>query len=307
MTLSPPKPTEDIGIIVGRFQTPWLHTGHVSLIESVQSLHGRVIIILGVSPVRNSLNDPLDIRSRVRMIQDLYPNIDVHSIMDAAEDKAWSMNLDALAHGLMTPTQTFRYYGGRDSFIGHYTGSRPTTVLESDEYYSATQVRKEVRTDYPRNLDFRAGMVAASAERYPTAFQTVDVAILREHDGQWDEILLGRKKDEAGWRLIGGFSDPTSESLEHDARREVYEETGLTVTDITYRFSCLVDDWRYRSGKDKIKTAVFTAFYDHGRPEAQDDIAEVKWFVVKDLPLSSIVPVHQPIFKKLYPDQYAKS
>lgn len=298
--LSPPDPKEDVGVIVGRFQTPWLHEGHHALIQSVRRLHGRIIVILGVSPVRNSMMDPLDVRSRRRMIWDSYADVDIDSIMDMADDTAWSLKLDKLVASLLTPHQTARYYGGRDSFIEHYKGNRPTSVLEAKQYYSASAVRKEVRTNYPASKDFRAGMVSASAERYPTAYQTVDVAIFKGDNDS--EILLGRKPDEKRWRLIGGFSDPESDCLETDARREAYEETGLSVGGVRYLFSTLVDDWRYRNGKDKIKTAVFYAKYTHGRPEGGDDIAEVRWFKIDELNLrNDIVATHQPLFMKLFP------
>ncbi|WP_233555428.1 NUDIX hydrolase [Deinococcus sp. RM] len=45
-----------------------------------------------------------------------------------------------------------------------------------------------------------------------------------------DEVLLQRRVDTGGWGTPGGLSEP-GESLEDTLRREVHEETGLTVLD----------------------------------------------------------------------------
>ena len=149
---------------------------------------------------------------------------------------------------------------------------------------------------YPPNRDFRAGMIAATDNRYPTAFQTVDVAILNDDR---TKVLLGRKPAEKHFRFIGGFSDPASNSLEEDARREVMEETGIEITDPVYITSARVDDWRYRGEVDCIKTALFVAHYQSGRPEGSDDVAEVRWFALDQLATADLMPEHDELFHRL--------
>ena len=58
----------------------------------------------------------------------------------------------------------------------------------------------------------------------PVIMVTAGVVILNS-DG---ELLLQNRADGSGWGLIGGFIE-LGESLEAAARREVHEETGLTV------------------------------------------------------------------------------
>jgi len=114
------------------------------------------------------------------------------------------------------------------------------------------------------------------------------------------QILLGRKSTDKLFRFPGGFSDPNSDSLEADARREVAEEMGVEVGDVRYVGSTLVNDWRYRNEPDCIKTALFTAAYVHGRPTPSDDMdAEVRWFVLADLTEKDIAPSHRPLFRML--------
>ena len=86
-------------------------------------------------------------------------------------------------------------------------------------------------SNYNPNEQYRAGIVAAQANRFATAYQCVDLAIVDDVG----RILMGRKPNETKWRFIGGFSDPNSPSLEADARREAAEETGVEVDGIKYK------------------------------------------------------------------------
>lgn len=57
---------EDIstGVIIGRFQVPFLHQVHKELIETVVNNHNKTIIILGVSPIPCTIRNPLDFEGR---------------------------------------------------------------------------------------------------------------------------------------------------------------------------------------------------------------------------------------------------
>jgi bifunctional NMN adenylyltransferase/nudix hydrolase len=266
------KPT-DVGVIVGRFQVNELHEAHIDLITSVTNKHDRVFVFLGNSIIRNTTSNPLDYRARRAMIADKFPSVEIHYINDNPSDAAWSKNLDKLISEQLMPLQTVTLYGSRDSFLKGYSGKYNTCELEATTFISGTEVRRRVSNNYPATSDYRAGMIAATAYRYPTAFQCVDIAVVNDKQ----EVLLARKPDEKKWRFIGGFSDPRTSSLEEDAKREVQEEAGIEVEIISYLGSTLIDDWRYRGEQDKIKTALFLAKYIFGKPEGADDIAEVKW------------------------------
>lgn len=286
----------DVGVIVGRFQVHELHEGHRDLIQYVCGRHSKVIIVLGLSPVTPSLSNPLDFEARKQMLLDFAPAVNVIYVTDQGADAVWSRKLDNAIWGVHNPHQSIVLYGGRDSFIDHYEGEFPTLELTQAEFWSGTAVRKQIARSSVRNSpDFRAGVVWATSARFPTAYQTVDVAILNE-DGQ--KILLGRKPNEKQFRFIGGFSDPKSDSLETDCRREVAEEAGVEIGDVTYIGSRVQDDWRYRGEADCIKTALFKAKYLHGRPTPGDDIEEVRWF---DLPVRGILTEsHVPLMSMLY-------
>jgi len=285
----------DVGVIIARFQSHELSEGHRNLIKSVQDRHQQVIIFLGLSPLRNTHRNPLDFKSRQKMIWEVFPDVDVLYVDDQSSDEVWSAKLDAQIAKFTKPGHTATLYGSRDSFISHYKGKRPTCELEPDTFVSATQIRKQISISYPPTKDFRAGMIAATASRYPTCYQTVDVAIFNEKN----EVLMVQKPNESNWRFPGGFSDVNSPSLEADAKREVQEETGVEVDEIKYIGSALVDDWRYRSEVDKIKTAFFKVKYVFGRPEGKDDVAFAKWFKVNDLTTANVMPEHHILLTML--------
>ena len=278
----------DVAVIVGRFQVNELHEAHIDLITSVLNKHDRVLVFLGNSTIRNTLNNPLDYRARRTMIADKFPAVEIHYINDNPSDSTWTKNLDKLIGEQLLPMQTVTLYGSRDSFLKCYTGKFNTCELEATTFISGTEVRRRVCNNYPPTADYRAGMIAATAYRFPTAFQTVDIAVVNDKG----ELLLARKPEEKKWRFIGGFSDPASVSLEEDAKREVQEEAGVEVGNITYLGSTLINDWRYRGEIDKIKTALFVAKYVFGKPEGADDVAEVKWVSINNLTKNDIVETH---------------
>lgn len=281
------KKVTDVGVIVGRFQVHELHDAHKDLIKSVQERHDETIIFLGLSPVRNTINNPLDFKSRKKMINEAFPDIQVYYIDDVHDDNIWSSNLDSQLSKWLNPSQSATLYGSRDSFLKCYHGRFPTCELESQFFISGTEIRRQVANSYGPSKDYRAGMIAATTHRYPTAFQAVDVAVMSDF-----KVLMARKSLEKKWRFIGGFSDPCSESLEDDTRREVKEESGVEIENIRYVGSRKINDWRYRQEKDCIKTALFVADYVSGKPEGADDVAECKWFSIHELNNSLLVEEH---------------
>lgn len=288
----------DVGIIVGRFQIHELHEAHRDLIDSVQNMHNRVIIFVGLSPLRNTPTNPLDFNTRKRMIQETYPEIEVYYVEDNPSDELWSKSLDKQIEKWTKPYQTVMLYGSRDSFIPSYFGKYPVTELSSTKYISGTEIRRRISNSFPPTLEFRAGVISASMNRYPTCYPTVDIAIIDKSKGA---VLLGRKEHEDALRFIGGFATPDSTSFEEDARREVMEETGVSVDDITYIGSATINDWRYKKETDKIKTLFFIATYQYGPTKANDDIAYVEWVSLVDLMMGriKIMPEHQILVELL--------
>lgn len=269
------------GVIIARFQTPYLHDGHRELIRQVSANHSKLIILLGVSPIMGSRKNPYDYYTREKMIKKDYPNIIVLPVSDHPSDRTWSETLDNLLKSVF-PTEQFCLYGSRDSFIPYYSGRFETVELPEHGDYNATELRRQYADKVFDSNDFRAGILYAYYNQYTKVFPTVDVATFRNNR---TEILLGKKSTNNKWRFIGGFSDPEDADYESAALRELIEETGdIEVGEMTYETSRKINDWRYRNEADKIITLLFSCDFIQGEPAAKDDIIDLNWFKLADLP-----------------------
>lgn len=128
------------GVIVGRFQVPKLHLGHIHLITEALLQCDRVFIWLGICPVKNKRN-PYDFNTRRDMIQKLFPQIEVGAIADCSSDQEWSERLDNKISYLPDP----HLFHSRDSFVSSYKGWYPTVEIPELKGYSGTQVRKSLK------------------------------------------------------------------------------------------------------------------------------------------------------------------
>ena len=284
----------DVGVVVGRFQVDELHEAHKELIQHVLNLHGKVFLFLGLSPCKCTVSNPLDFESRKQMILDCFPMITVMYITDTPSDTLWSERLDRQITELTGPNQSVLLYGGRESFIPYYNGRFETVELEPKLYVSGSDRRKYLSSRVKSSAEFRHGVIWATQNQYPKCFPTVDVAITDDRG----RILLGKKKDEDKFRLIGGFVNP-AETFESAAAREVKEESGVEVCDMEYVGSFAIDDWRYRSEIDKITTCLFTCNWLSGTPTPGDDICAVGWFELNKELIDNVVNNHKILINAL--------
>ena len=288
--------TTQHGVIIGRFQTPELHSEHIKLIQYVLDRHEKVILFLGVSPTLANKKHPMDFITRKYMIEEQFgiSKLTIMPLSDNKSNEIWSKQLDSKIKEVF-PLGSVTIYGSRDSFIPYYFGVNKTLELQPDVFVSATDIREVASKKVIGSSEFRAGIIYSVYNQFPIVYSTVDVAIIKD-----DEILLGQKLGETQWRFIGGFVDTTDESDEAAAKRETLEETGLEVADLEYVCSMQVEDWRYRGIKDRsIMTRFFKAKYIFGCPTPQDDINALKWFKLTPELENMLVEEHKKLFKKL--------
>ena len=106
-------------------------------------------------------------------------------------------------------------------------------------------------------------------------YPTVDVVV--EVEG--GIVLIERKSEPHGWALPGGFVD-YGETVEHGARREVLEETGLEVT-LVALLGVYSDPDRDPRQHNLSVTYIGRA---RGRPQGADDAARAEVFPLDALP-----------------------
>lgn len=285
-----------IGVVIGRFQAHDLHPGHHYLIAKVMKRHESVCILVGTRNAQPTVRDPLDFETRRLMIEQHYPAAVVMRLDDCITNKAWSLQVDGML-AQKFPGMPATLYGSRDSFVSAYSGAYPCKVVSEVPHMSATALRTGVARTPEKTASFRAGVIYGAAQRFPTSYQTVDIAVLNTPR---QEVLLARKEHDAPlWRFIGGFVDPHDATLEYAARREASEETGMIeIGNVKYCASVRIPDFRYRGQQDQIMTSFFTAEYIFGRPVASDDIVEVAWHPLKGMS-DLLMPHHKPLGEAL--------
>lgn len=282
------------GVVVARFQTPKLHAGHRYLLDTVASKHRELLVVLGDPRTWvGTATNPLDTATRAAMVRHHYPKAHVESVVDRRSDARWSEDLDA-AVARHAAAGDAVLYGSRDCFLRYYSGRYRGVELPPFEHHSGTELRLEAVTKPAGTFDFRCGVIYASTTRPRLAYPAVDVAIL---DRARDRVLLGRKDEDQDDRLrfVGGFVSPDDASFEAAARREAFGETsGIELGPMQYVGSRRIDDWRYRSGGDRIVSMLFVASYVFGHPHGADDLSGVSWVPLADL-RARLVEEHQPL------------
>ena len=119
---------------------------------------------------------------------------------------------------------------------------------------------------------------------YPRPALTVDLILLTREPSP--RVLLIQRKHEpfqGRWALPGGFVDE-GETLETAARRELQEETGVTVSAIE-QFGTYGDPGRDPRGWTVSVVYLVRVEAEELSAQAGDDAAEVAWFALTDLPL----------------------
>lgn len=279
------RSAKTIGVIVARYQTSMLTDGHLAVINHVNEESDLVVFVLGTS--HGNINDkhPLPFKARRDMLWDELECVTsedhVIELHDHKEDDVWVNKLDELLDTFSEGKKVI-LYGCRDSFVTTYRkhSGRYVSELLTDievEGVSATNSRIEDGKVIVDDPNWRAGVIWATQNKFPTSYQAVDNAIVREHEGVM-QVLLGRKPNESLFRFPGGFVDPKDQSLKDAAIREVHEECGdIEITDCKYIDSFRIDDWRYRGTKDATMTALHISKYISGDAKAGDDLEEVQW------------------------------
>lgn len=243
-----------LSVVIGRFQTPWLHEGHLELLWAAKAQSENVLILIGCAAAIGTDKNPMDFHTRALLFQ----NCEVRPLYDMPCDKDWSMQIDQIITDLGFEEAVI--FAGRDNSIeGYYSGKHKISVIDDKLGKSATALRKKVAATQLPSSDFRSGIIYHAENRYPIVYSTVDIVLWR-HGASGYQILVGKKGNK--YAFIGGFVDPSDKNLFEAAQRELFEETGIKKEILAYVDSMKIEDRRYIGTKDSIMTHIFQGIHN---------------------------------------------
>jgi len=128
------------GIVIGRFQVPYLHAGHVHLITSALRQCNKVVIFLACK-LEDDGKNPYTIAHRKQIIKAFFPHVEVVTLWDRQSNEEWSQIVDLEAGTFENPV----LFHSRDSFAVHYKGKLSLIKVGEIEGYSGTKLRAETK------------------------------------------------------------------------------------------------------------------------------------------------------------------
>lgn len=140
-----------IAVIVGRFQVPELHEGHIKLISTAINDCNRTYVLIGYDRQvhqghKKDDRYPYSVSEVQRMMQKTFNGAATISyIEDMPTEERWWASLDAIAGTYASGGNDVHLYGSRDSFISNYKGPHKVVYVDEIEGVSGTKVRAELK------------------------------------------------------------------------------------------------------------------------------------------------------------------
>ena len=130
-----------LAVIVGRFQVPELHKGHLALFEEGKWHRRMVVICMGEANM--SQRYPLPYSYVASMIKEY-----CFQLYDNPSDEEWSKLLDKIIDAYKDDNETPMLIVGRDSFKDRYSGKYEVEQIDEVPDVSGTAVREAIKLNY---------------------------------------------------------------------------------------------------------------------------------------------------------------
>jgi 8-oxo-dGTP diphosphatase len=147
-----------------------------------------------------------------------------------------------------------------------------------------------------RPSDEVAFLAAYDPSKYPAVAVTVDIVLLTVRAGRLAVLLVQRKSHpfRGDWALPGGFVE-TDEDLDAAARRELAEETGVSVAGgegplaLGHLEQLRTYGTPHRDPRMRVVSVAYVGFTAQGQPAvAGSDAADARFWAVDDLAVDGI-------------------
>lgn len=130
--------------------------------------------------------------------------------------------------------------------------------------------------------------------QYPHPAITADCVVFGINEKDIKVLLIQRKNDPCKdqWAFPGGFMN-IDETTEDCAKRELYEETGLHVQNVT-RFG--VFDAVHRDSRERVVSVAYYAITPITKIEGSDDAKQARWFSFDEIATTPLAFDHAEMF-----------
>lgn len=240
-----------IGVVVGKFQTPYLTEAHQHLFDKAIEENDQLVIFVLDKHIEFTDNNPLPYRIREDMLLQNFwgesnGRISIYPLQEQKYASVLQHNLDSTLLSHWSASHEFTLYSGADGVGSFYDGLCKVEICEFQSRKKSKQLRSYAfdKEDYEKEI--AQGMIHAVGHKPPLCYNYV-VSIVRARDG-----LITIKYPDTKY-----LSFPTIElNSEHNSIIEASFShittlvPGASLTQGSHLHSIKVDDWRFRDSED---------------------------------------------------------
>ncbi|CAB4134210.1 NUDIX hydrolase domain containing protein [uncultured Caudovirales phage] len=292
--------TKYVTFVIGRFQVPSPHAGHMHLVQEAINLGTKTYILLGSANRPRSVKNPFLYEERAEMFKKLFPEVSVYPLNDHKySDPQWMADVAATVNHAMQnhpnckPMLVGSFKDGNDylRWFPQFANHNVEPKFDVD----GTRVRAALKHTLPQSVQDDINYFADEAmlfKDYPYEghlnINCADAVV--ECMGHILLIERGRAPGAGTWALPGGHKQ-TNETFLECALRELVEETNLRVPEKVLRGSIestrLFDSPTRGCGQPKSTLAVHIKIQPDAdgkfpRANGMDDAKEAKWVSIYD-------------------------